>query len=201
MPNTFFTSDTHFGHANIIKYCARPFSSVDEMNEAMIANWNKVVSKEDRIFHLGDVAFMKPDKLEEIMSRLNGRKYLIWGNHDRHLRKSDLIKSFFEETHDIYEETFDVYGDSIRVVMCHYPMAEWHSPAIHVHGHTHGTYYVPDKAIHDVGVDVNNLTPISFDQLLEVVFNKVSNGKFKEARTNYGKPIVQTNSGLRNEDS
>jgi len=185
---TFFTSDTHFGHANIIKYCARPFSSVDEMNGAMIRNWNSVVSPEDRVFHLGDVAFMKPEPLFDILSVLNGRKILIWGNHDRHLRKNETIKSFFEETHDIYEETFDVYGDDIKVVMCHFPMASWHSPAIHIHGHTHGTYFVPDKSIHDVGVDVNNFTPIEFEALLEVIFNKVTKDTFKEARKNYGKP-------------
>ena len=199
--NTYFTSDTHFGHGNIIKYCSRPFASIDEMNEGMIRNWNSVVSPEDRVFHLGDVAFMKPDPLSEILQSLNGKKILIWGNHDRHLRKTEMIKTCFEETHDIYEENFDVFGDNVKVVMCHYPMVEWHSPGIHIHGHTHGTYYEPSKAIHDVGVDVNNYTPISFDKLLEVIFNKVSKGKFKEARTNYGKPILQANSGLRNENS
>lgn len=188
--NTYFTSDTHFGHGNIIKYCSRPFSSVPEMDEALIHNWNSVVTPEDRIFHLGDVAFAKPERVFEILSRLNGQKILIWGNHDRHLRKNKAIESFFEETHDIYEEDFDVFGDSVRVVMCHYPMAEWHAPAIHIHGHTHGTYYQPNKAVHDVGVDVNNMTPISFDQLLEVMFNKVSKDSFKKVRSNYGKPIL-----------
>lgn len=78
----FITSDTHFNHANIIKYCNRPFSSVEEMNEALIKNWNEVVSNDDTVLHLGDVALGNKEMAEAIIKRLNGKKILIMGNHD-----------------------------------------------------------------------------------------------------------------------
>jgi len=80
--STFFTSDTHFYHENIIKYCSRPFSSVDEMNKAMIDNWNNVVGKNDIVWHLGDFCFGKKDNIMEIFPKLNGKINLVMGNHD-----------------------------------------------------------------------------------------------------------------------
>ena len=75
MPNLFVISDTHFGHANIIKYCNRPFSSVEEMNERMIENWNSVVTVQDHVYHLGDVYF--GNETSNFFHRLNGKKRLI----------------------------------------------------------------------------------------------------------------------------
>ena len=79
----YVTSDTHFNHKNIIKYCNRPFNDVYEMNETLINNWNSVVTPEDIIYHLGDFGFGTKEELQEIFDRLNGYKYLIMGNHDR----------------------------------------------------------------------------------------------------------------------
>jgi calcineurin-like phosphoesterase family protein len=78
--NVFLTSDTHFGHANIIKYCHRPFSSVEEMDETLVERWNAIVRPQDHVYHLGDVA-MQPKALQ-IVKRLNGHKRLVLGNHD-----------------------------------------------------------------------------------------------------------------------
>ena len=78
----FIISDTHFGHEQIIKYCGRPFKSTKEMDEAMIKNWNEVVSNNDTVIHLGDVGFGKKDYIASIIKRLNGKKILIMGNHD-----------------------------------------------------------------------------------------------------------------------
>ena len=80
--NIFFTSDTHFWHDNIIKFCNRPFNSIEEMNDTIIENWNKVVGKNDIVFHLGDFCFCGSDKFKDIIERLNGYIYLILGNHD-----------------------------------------------------------------------------------------------------------------------
>jgi len=81
----YFIADTHFGHKEIIQYCNRPFSSTDEMDEALIENWNKVVKKQDAVWHLGDFALRCDiEKMQQIFSRLNGHKYLVMGNHDRH---------------------------------------------------------------------------------------------------------------------
>jgi calcineurin-like phosphoesterase family protein len=78
----FFTADTHFGHANIIKYCQRPFSSVEEMNETLIANWNRVVAAEDTVYHLGDVAL---GDAKPVLDRLKGKIVLIVGSPKRQL--------------------------------------------------------------------------------------------------------------------
>lgn len=78
----YFVSYTHFNHKNIIDYCNRPFNSVDEMNNVLIQNWNATVSNNDIIYHLGDFALGRKDTIMEITSNLNGKKYLIRGNHD-----------------------------------------------------------------------------------------------------------------------
>lgn len=93
LPSTskvFSISDNHWGHTNIIKYCNRPFSSVEEMNEVMISKWNSVVSDTDIIIHVGDFALCKKEEIIEIGKRLNGIKYLVLGNHDR--AKIDVYK-------------------------------------------------------------------------------------------------------------
>lgn len=80
---TWFSADLHLGHANIIKYCDRPFSSVEEMNTEIIARWNEKVSPHDTAWLLGDVALGAIDETLPLLARLNGRKYLVAGNHDR----------------------------------------------------------------------------------------------------------------------
>lgn len=79
----FVIADTHFFHKNIIKYCDRPFSSVDEMNNTIINNWNNIVSNNDVVLHLGDVSLGSKDETSKIIKRLKGRKILIKGNHDK----------------------------------------------------------------------------------------------------------------------
>ena len=79
--NIYFTADTHFGHKAILQYCNRPFETINEMNEALINNWNSKVGPGDIVFHLGDFAFGGSTIWKSILERLNGRKYLIIGNH------------------------------------------------------------------------------------------------------------------------
>ncbi len=86
--NIFVTSNTHFNHKNIIKYCHRPFKDVEEMNEAIISNWNNSVTNDDIIYHLGDFCFGAKEELKQIFNRLNGQKYLIMGNHDKKLGRN-----------------------------------------------------------------------------------------------------------------
>ena len=90
----FFTSDTHFNHTNIIQYCQRPFKSTDEMNEAMIDNWNSVVGEDDTMFHLGDFCLGGAEEWNKILNRLNGRIYLILGNHDLKNIRHGFIERF-----------------------------------------------------------------------------------------------------------
>ena len=89
MSKIFLTSDTHYGHSKIIEYCKRPFSSVEEMNETLIANWNAVVKPQDHVYHLGDVTMLRGSvhgkeafQTIQLCQRLNGHKRLILGNHD-----------------------------------------------------------------------------------------------------------------------
>ena len=79
---TFFIADCHFGHKNVIKYCDRPYSSIEEMDEDMIEKWNKKVHKNDKIYIIGDLFYFKIDNVISILDRLKGKMTLIRGNHD-----------------------------------------------------------------------------------------------------------------------
>ena len=83
MSEIYFWADPHFGHANIMKYCSRPFQSVEEMNEVLVARWNARVKPGDNIYVLGDFMWARRrDDIEMMLSRLNGNKFLVIGNHD-----------------------------------------------------------------------------------------------------------------------
>ena len=120
LSNTWFTSDTHYWHSNVIKYCNRPFSSVEEMNEALIDNWNAVVKDGDTVFHLGDVIFAGVTKAREIIPRLKGNKILIRGNHDSIFKKDEKWKSTgFSEVHPSLSFFSDFY--KIHLGLVHNP--------------------------------------------------------------------------------
>lgn len=84
MINTWYISDTHFNHNKIIEYCNRPFSNVEQMNETMIKRWNSVVRKDDIVYHLGDFGFGNKEEITDIVKKLNGKIFLIKGNHCIH---------------------------------------------------------------------------------------------------------------------
>ena len=81
--NHYFTADPHYGHDNIRRFCDRPFDSWWEMNKVLIANHNAVVGPNDHVYFVGDFAFMNKGKIVEILKRLNGKKFMILGNHDK----------------------------------------------------------------------------------------------------------------------
>ena len=155
----FFTAETHFGHANILRYCQRPFSSIEEHDAALIKNWNSVVQKDDEVYVLGDFIFAKTAlEVESIAGRLNGRKYLIRGNHDR----VNICESSFIWIKDYHE----LGANTLRWVLSHYPFSEWNgfhrkNKAVHLHGHVHNHDMDPprDRRI-NVGVDLHGFTPI-----------------------------------------
>lgn len=112
----YFTSDTHFGHANIIKYCDRPFADIGVMDATIIQNWNSIVKPEDTVYHLGDVSFTTPDRATHILGVLNGYKILILGNHDR---SGEKMKGWgFNEVHQSLQ--IDLEG-GIKANLSHYP--------------------------------------------------------------------------------
>ena len=89
-----FTSDTHFYHSNIIGFCKRPFKNVEDMNETLIENWNRVVGQDDIVFHLGDFCLGGSAEWTKILDRLNGKIYLIMGNHDLKNIRQGYINRF-----------------------------------------------------------------------------------------------------------
>ena len=172
MKKTWFTSDTHFGHNNIIKYCNRPFASAQEMDEAMIANWNLQVRPDDTVYHLGDFAFTDAAKLMRLLDRLNGTKILVYGNHDKPVKSSPGVREKFErcvDYHEIYIQDPSVDGGKQHIVLCHYAMLVWnkgHRGSWMLHGHSHGSLKYPYKSrILDVGVDSHFYAPISYEEV------------------------------------
>lgn len=155
----FFTSDTHFGHANIIPHCKRPFASVEEMDETLIANWNAVVNPSDTVYHLGD--FCWGDRPMDYVERLNGKIHLIVGNHDH--RRTRNCGGFASVQ---YATVLKLEG--VRLYLSHYP-TQGVREEIHLHGHNHGMPTGLEKGI-DVGVDVHwwRFTPHALDIFVEM---------------------------------
>ena len=136
---TWITSDLHFGHTNIMKFCPETrghFKDVAHMNEEMVRMWNAMVQPGDLVYILGDVAFMSASDAAKIMNRLNGDKILVEGNHDRKTLKDHSFRSCFKEIH----KYLDIVHNGTKVVMFHYPIMEWdqmHRGAVHFYGHLH----------------------------------------------------------------
>lgn len=172
MPNTLFTSDQHFGHSNIIKFCNRPFKDTDEMRETLIANHNKVVKVQDTVYHLGDL-FWRTLTVEQavyIRSRLNGNHYFIYGNHDELMERNYQLKSLFGWCKDMHNLKVPGYPN---IVLNHYAMRVWngsHKGSYHLFGHSHGklgptTNKDESLLSMDVGVDANNFYPVSLEEI------------------------------------
>ena len=165
-----FTSDTHFNHENIIEYSSRPFADLAEMESAIIANWNTVVKPGDTVYHLGDFALSwgskHRDRIDGLLSRLNGQKWLIIGNHDR----DEVTKNpRWNKVVHYHELKVDLGGlHKQRIVMSHYAMRVWnqmHRGSWMLHGHSHGNLSDIGGKTMDVGVDVHNYAPISLNQV------------------------------------
>lgn len=159
-PQIWFTSDEHYNHENIIKFCNRPFRSVEEMNNEIIRRHNLCVKSGDEVWHLGDFAW---SNAAGILKNLNGRKHhLCLGNHDKKHIKQEL--GLFDSVQDVAQVRW--MGE--RVFLSHYSHARWPSSGrgrIHLFGHSHGTFEGLGLSI-DVGVDAWSFQPISFEQVL-----------------------------------
>ena len=184
----FFTSDTHFGHANIIKYCDRPFIDANDMNEQLIANWNNVVSPDDVVYHLGDFAFGNEKSVNAIMHRLNfAHMHFIKGNHDKPFMewwtKARFNNDCVAQKVDISHYILETHINKQKFVLCHYAMRVWnesHRGALHLYGHSHGTLPDdPNSKSFDVGVDCHNYQPISLEQVLKIMDKKKVENNFE----------------------
>jgi calcineurin-like phosphoesterase family protein len=168
---TYLTADLHFGHKNIMTFCpvtrARFKGDVEYMTEAMITEWNEIVEPIDTVYILGDVAFMSGYNAALVMMRLNGRKILIEGNHDRKTLMDVNFRKQFAEVH----KYLDINYDGHKIVMFHYPIAEFdqmHRGAIHFHGHLHGGVSgLEEFRVLDVGMDSTGEIVISMDYAIK----------------------------------
>lgn len=175
--NIFFISDTHFGHANMLKFTnydgssLRPFDSIEDLDELMIQNWNEMVKPKDKIYHLGDVDY-RCENRDQIMSRLNGEKVLIKGNHDRY-RLCWYMKYFKD-----IRGTCHIDGNYL---LSHFPIHPESKGRFvrNLHGHIHaqtvmktvwyptGNGIEPDPWYRNCCVEVNNYSPIPFELIKE----------------------------------
>ena len=183
MSRIYFTSDTHFSHEKIIEYSHRPFTDTNEMNVALIDNWNSVVTPDDTVYHLGDFAMSPRDRIPEFVSQLNGNIILIKGNHDYNssLRVFENIK---------YRDYIEFQGKSIELI--HNPYRAKFDADYVLCGHVHEQYkiaregyqlkdyvtnehkdlgFTTKKIIVNVGVDVWNYTPVTLEQIFEEIEN------------------------------
>lgn len=157
---TWFTSDHHFGHENVIRFCKRPFASAAEMDRALVENWNAVVAPGDVVYHLGDFAY-RGDKraLRGLFDKLHGTKHLVVGNHDHGETKRLPWASI--------DNLMDVTVEGQKIVLCHYAMRSWkasHYGTIHLYGHSHGDLPGTHNSL-DVGVDCWGYCPVDLPSI------------------------------------
>jgi len=218
--NTFFTGDTHWGHANILRYCRRPWlregdldkdgkwvsdkvakERADEMDEDMINKWNSKVGLKDYVYHVGDIFFGKyyKDKFaywHSIRSRLNGKILLIIGNHDANIgspRPYGLEGKTMMHIMKI---------DGHKITLCHYAMRVWddsHFDEIHLYGHSHGMAPPIGKSW-DVGVDVNNFAPLAWDEIVEIMKNRPHNENWIHRLAGFSQEEFDKYRALRQKD-
>lgn len=175
MSQVFVTSDTHFGHTKILEWCKRPFKTVDEMDEILIDNWNRVVRKQDIVYFLGDLAWKN---WKYYFDQLNGQIHFIRGNHDK-MSRSALLAAGVHSIQDIKDIK---YGETY-ITLCHYPMRTWNKAAhgaIHFHGHCHtlkqyiDQIYSDQENILDIGIDGWDYAPIRIEDAIEHVKQRIT---------------------------
>lgn len=200
----YFTSDLHLGHENILAHCQRPFTCIEEMNEALIENWNRKVRPEDEIYLIGDFAYRSACPVAEYLRRLNGQKHLIIGNHELWIQSDPSLSRFFVSVSHMQV----IRLDNAAITLCHYPMFEWNgsrraldqrtSRSWLIHGHIHNWRdidsfrYIQEKlpCALNAGVDINQYEPVSFEELL------ANNNAWYGRKAEEAVPVGET---LRNE--
>ena len=191
-----FTSDTHYNHSNICRATTRwvdadsvtrDFSSLEKMNEDLVFWINQRVGQDDILIHLGDWSFGGFESIKEFRDRIVCKNvHLVFGNHDHHISKNkDNIQSIFSSTHDYLDldvswwvKDWKVAKKERQCFICmHYPIASWNGMndgVIHLHGHVHlpNRLRVAEGKAMDVGVDGNEMEPISLENILKLMQNQ-----------------------------
>lgn len=181
----YFTADTHFGHANVLKLCGRPFTDIETMNEAMISAWNERVTGNDTVYIVGDM-FFRCREPERILKRLKGKKGLIVGNHDASwMDRVDLNRYFICVDH-----LLEISDGRHALTLCHYPLLTWkhEKRSYMIHGHIHANTsedFFPLIArrenLLNAGVDINGFRPVTWEELVEN--NRIHKQRFRQGKT------------------
>lgn len=162
MPKEYITSDHHFFHSNIIKYCDRPFDSINDMNFKMIKKWNSMVDEEDTVFHLGDLTFKGKKVANTLDDVLNGNIIMTRGNHDSYSTADFTIM-----------ENFSIKRKGIGFKCTHWPETDFEEWLIHGHEHNNDLYkypfYYPQKNRINVSVEVTGYEPVSIDDIISLI--------------------------------
>lgn len=183
--NRFFTSDLHLGHKNILEYDHRPFATIEEHDEALISNWNEIVHPQDKVYLLGDVAwYYHKEKIAEALGRLQGKIYLVRGNHDWLLDKPG-VRERFEQRENLMLLRFKGEGivrpgGTLCLSLCHYAMRRWlnsHRPdSFHLYGHSHGNGEDHGDLSMDVGIMLSQYHPIPWEVMIKVMKKRIERG-------------------------
>lgn len=168
----YYISDLHFGHKNVIKFDDRPFADVEEMDETLIANWNRKVKEEDHVYIIGDFCCHNEKPEEWYLEQLKGRKHLVIGNHDKKLLENAKAMAHFESV----DKMMHVSDGGKEICLCHFPIAEWngfYKGSWHIYGHIHwkkNEAFVHlksyEKAL-NASACINQYVPCTIDELIE----------------------------------
>lgn len=201
-----FVGDCHFSHKNIIKYATKRVTEFDlniedenhiqQHDKLLIEYWNATIRKNDTVYILGDFSFASADETRKILEKLNGKKHLIVGNHDKSCK---TLYNYFESVSQIKEvlfkkNLFPFMEENMFCVLCHYPISAWNRRmhgSVMIHGHTHGSMdainYLSEELRVDVGFDalLNNNGFVSLEDLYDFMKNKVAKGKTFQEHIDY----------------
>ena len=171
--NIWFTADFHAFHERIIGYTNRPFKLVSEMNDTILENYNTLISDDDIVFYLGDIAFGEENAIWTLRM-MKGTKHFIIGNHDR--KYVNVIKPNVASIHDL----LDIEIDGQPITLCHYAMRVWHKSHFDswmLYGHSHGSLPPVGKQW-DVGIDNNRFLPLSYETLKHIMKSRPHNENY-----------------------
>lgn len=181
MNDIWFTSDTHFCHNQGFLYEPRGFTNVNDMNEAIIENWNKLVKPHDIVYHLGDTMLNDNEKGIECFKRLNGEIFLIWGNHDTENRTNALFEACLHKMMGGWY-AFTIKHGKQSIYLSHYPTLtanyddkHFNRHVINLHGHTHqrtNWLHTENPFMYHVGLDSHNNTPVHIDEIMTDIRNR-----------------------------
>lgn len=181
MKNIFFTSDLHLCHNKEFLYGPRGFSSIEEMNEAIVERWNKVVTPDDEVYNLGDFALNDIEAAFPYINRLNGKMYWVYGNHDTD-KKIDAIMDNCDAIWCLgyafqikYNKKYSIYMSHYPTLTANYDDKKFSQHVIALHGHTHqqvNWLHADNPFMYHVGLDSHNCAPVHIDEIITDIRNR-----------------------------